>query len=305
MVRFNGDETLRRIQDNNITSLDNIYPNSFADDDAVEEAGRAIMDNTSIEKLDLDGFKGTNISKYQPLFMGISQNTSIRRIYIRRSDVGEELSRVFLDKNLSELQFFHCDLTVDVVASGFLTKKKLRFCDCTFGRDKSIRSNKRAKSEPLDREVNLEKLTIDKSRLGIAVSRLLLGSRTTLKSINIRGVREQNLVHQLASALPHLTISEITLTQIQVNVDDARELSRGLSQNKTLESLRITNLAASSPEAMSIMIQTCVGPTSTLRELYLYGNDTITDTEMLMLLNLLEKNSTLNLLDLSTLSSLS
>ena len=87
------DEKLRHIQDNVIGSL-HINPSTFDDDDDLDEVGRAIMANTSIQKLSLGYFKDIVISKYRPLFLGISQNKSIPLISISYSDVDEELSLV-------------------------------------------------------------------------------------------------------------------------------------------------------------------------------------------------------------------
>ena len=114
------EETLRHIQVNDLKSL-YLSPDRIADDD-LEEAGRIIMANTSIKSVSLWDFHEADVAKYQPLFLGISQNNSIISIDVQCCDVCEGLSRVFLGKCISSLSVERCNINVDVLVAVLQTK---------------------------------------------------------------------------------------------------------------------------------------------------------------------------------------
>ena len=109
---------------------------------------------------------------------------------------------------------------------------------------------------------------------------------------------EQTLT-RLASALPCLKLRELDLSNNDINNDVARALSHGISQNKTLEIIRLNSIDATE-EALSMMIRACLCSTSSLHTLQLWRNHNITDYVILSLVEALTNNSTLEELDLTS-----
>ena len=287
-------------------------------------------------------FHEVDISKYQPLFQGLSQNKSIRHIDINESDICEELSEVFIGESSEWLGFSECNITVDVFAAVSKRENTLLGLDlhhCEFKLDNDISSTKRAELESSNRRLNVEKLTFFCTRLGRqgydAISRSLLDSNVTLKTISITKCLHEELddlfidglkrcksletlefrkgtvqnITLLASALPDFTLRELNLSKSYINSNAARALSRGISQNETLEILTLHCLHTSE-DAWKLMMP-CVGATSSLKILDLgqydglgdrrevNDHDYITDAGMLSLADALLHNSSLEELWLS------
>ena len=304
-------------------------------DRVIKSLGKAIMSNTSIENLNLSYFgrsyhnmtREIDITRYKPLFHGISKNKTIKSINVEYSSVCEGLV-IFIGKSITALTFWDCDITVDVFA--FVLQRCSLLADfsferCTFKIDENIRSTKRARLEPCDNGLHVKKLEFkDDTELGkggcAAVSRFLLNPNVTIKTIYILGIPKQEWDHSfanglktctslvelryqtneeqnvalLSSALPNLTLRRLDLSTNQINVDAARAISNGI---KTLEVL-ILNDIETTDHAMSMMISACIVPTFTLKILDLGGNNTLTDGAMLSLAEALENNSTLEKLGL-------
>ena len=322
-------EQLPHIESNNLVFLD-LCPGDIAEDDDLEEASRVIRANTSIEELFLADFEEEQISKYEPLFHGISQIKSMKYIEVYRSDVCHQLLLI-LGKSISELCFAYCNIKVDIFASVLLATNLLSYFDfkyCNFKLDEGIKPTKRTKVETGDKEIHVETLRFKSTHLGKhgfeTVSRFLLHPNLTLKTINIdnsytygggeqwdisflngfKGCKslekiicsnsgENNLI-LLSSVLPDLSLRELGISRIQISSDTERALSHGILQNGTIESIMLETTGAE----WAKIIPACLSPTSVLKAFNINNNDDITDSVMLSLSESLANNSTLEDLDL-------
>ena len=331
-------EQLRLIQTNDIESLE-LRPDDIANNDDLEEAGRAIRANTSIEQLSLSDFCVEEISTYEPLFLAFSQNESIHTIKISCSDVCEGLTKLFHGQRISTLHFHECDITFDIFAAVAQNMKYLGtlefFGNCIFWQDHYNRSMKRAKLETVHEEVHVNVLVFDPTRIGRhgieVVSRFLINPNLTLKEICIKGrwrsdeewafsfvnglkgcksleileytdAAEQNLI-LLGSILPHLKLKKLDLSRSCIGAGAATALSYGISQtNHTIEILKLGCLGTTEV-ALAKIIRACLGPTSRLRILKLFNNNDITDAVMLPLVESLANNTILEELILNQCES--
>ena len=182
-------QLLPKIKNNNLITL-KLYTEDIAEDDDLEEAGRAITANTSIKYLLLDYFlHRAGAVKYDHLFRGISQNKSIECVQVSYSDVCEKFLLV-LGKSISRLYFVSCNIKVDIFAWVLQTTNLLSeiifFPNCTFELDEGIRPYKRAKLQPVHGDIHLNTLEFNETCLGKhgceAVSRFLLSPNVTLKN---------------------------------------------------------------------------------------------------------------------------
>ena len=238
------------------------------EDEDLAEIGRAIMANTSINRLELSDFGEPE--EYESLFHGISQSKSIHDIHIDSSCICEAFSGIFLSESIKRLFFEECEVTVDVFAVASQNKNQLlqlSFSECTFRQvieNKETRSTKRAKVESFYDGIKVETLEIvNECQLGKhgfnAVTRLLHNPTASLKSLfiddsldeewghlfvdalrackSLEELRygdsnEQNLI-LFSSVLPELTLRRFEVSFCDViSIDTAKALSRGISQNK-------------------------------------------------------------------------
>ena len=248
-----------------------LHPSNFADGDDVEEAGRAILANTSIEHLNFWGFCGTDVAKYRPIFVGISRNESIKSIDIHYCEICKEFITI-IGKSISKLVLYDCTITMDVFAAVFQMSNSFSdftIMNCTFKLNQSIIPSKRAKLESI----------VDK--------------------LSCNFVRDQNIMIRLASTLPNLTLRELYMNGNWINTKSARALSQGISQNKTIEILELEKLQiAEDEDDIELIISAILSHLSRLKKLSLAGNRSITDTVMSTLTDALTNNSTLEVLDL-------
>ena len=305
---------------NNVAKQLTLYPSHLADAD-LEESGRIIMANNSIKRLYVCDFKDVNVEKYQPLFLGISQNKSIEHIRIDESDVCDGFLKLFLCESLSSLYVLRCEIRVDI----FETLQSLQdYCEitlCTF--NIGNRPNKRAKLESFNKEIKLNELRLWRNRFDNrgyeAVARLLLNSSDTLKTMKVdnsdvqswhpsffnglkgckslevlkytNGWDQEDLV-LMASVLPNLPLRELNLSSSRINTDAARAISDGISQNRTLETLVFDSLSTTN-DGLVLMIRSILGRTSTVKDLNLHYNNVISGAIMLPLVDTFINNCTL------------
>ena len=235
------------------------------DDDDLEEAGGVIKANTSIEYLELECFRETDIAKYQPLFLGLSLNKSIKDINVDGCDICEELLQIFHGESIRKLYFRECDITVDVFSVVSQMEKlhlDITFNNCVFKLD--ARSTQRSKSEASCKGLNMDILEISDTNLGKegcnTLSRFLLKPNARLKTIciinslqekwdhsGLKGCKSlenleyrnggQNLQILLSSVLPDLTLRELDLSCNEISANAARAILDGITKNSLLKTL--------------------------------------------------------------------
>ena len=283
------------------------------DDADLDEAGRVIMANTSIQSLTLIFFREASTTKYQSLFSMISQNKSITSIHIRASDVNEGLSQVIHVESLSNVKFTRCNVMVDIFAAvsargrnrsldGSL--EELKIWGCTFKLYYRPPPIKEALLKSANKEIRVNCLEVCNNALGRegrrAVAKLLVNASKYLENVEFINCTGQDLT-LMVSALSDLELQhlvQLDLSLSHINADGARAISDVISHSKTIQTLDLERLHTTE-DAWAIMLPACLGHTSSLRNVYLHHNSDITDTIMLASANALKNNCTLETLYMS------
>ena len=325
------------IQDNSLILL-SLRPDYIVDDDDdyLEEAGRIIMANTSITTLHLENFREAGIAKYQSLFRGILQNQSITFVQVHRSDVCEGLP-LFRCNDVSVLRCVECEITYDIFAAISQQNQhmdSLLIRNSSFMLAEDTKLTKGAKVETLRKEVYLKTLDFHSTSLGKygfeAISRFLLNYNVKLETLHITGIpdeewsfsfvnglkgcksleileytdaAEQNLILLGTVALPHLALNHLDLSRSCIGTGAATALSYGISQNKTLDELKLGRLTQTTEVALAKIFTACLGPASMLTTLDLSNNSDISDAVMLSVMEPLANNTTLKVLILNQCKS--
>ena len=278
---------LPSIKNDELTHL-NLDPLGIADDIDLEEAGRVIMANNSIVtckiarfiesgrefSIDLNVHREANIARYQPLFLGLSQNKSLQHLGLFASDICEGTSKLFQGENISILKLWSCKITVDIFAvleKTRLSLNELEIWDCIFKVDN--RPLQRAETESLHKSFELDRLTLYNNNFDErgyeGLTRFLLNTNATLSEIDIsnaidtqwqpsffNSIKEcksleklsftrccyEDDVALLVSALSNLPLRDLELSANEIGIDAARAISDLIYQNRTIKTLNLERL---------------------------------------------------------------